>query len=211
MIIKPNACSSEFRQRRHDATAQALVTAAEAVLARHGYDTVTMRDIAAEAGCAPATLYTYFESKQDVVDAIGARHTRELLVQVRGAVAAEAEAVGRLKAMLRTMVAYVNCNRSAFRIVRLVGRSRQAVLRDTVPEGVRAEWQAYWDEELETIRQAQAEGALRQDFSAAAIQSFWTVAIVGMLDEVSYQDQPPEVAEQVRLIWGFIEGGIRRG
>jgi AcrR family transcriptional regulator len=211
MVTKPNARSSDFHQRRHDATVQTLVAAAEAVMARQGYHSVTMRDIAAEAGCAPATLYIYFENKQDVVDAIGARHTRELLVQVRAAMAMEADGLAKLKATLRVMVSYTNGNRSAFRIVRAVGRARPVGLRDSVPADVRDEWQAFWAEELETIRQAQAAGALRADFTPELIQQFWGVALVSLLDELSYQDSPPDLAEQVRIIWGFIAGGICRG
>ncbi len=180
-------------------------------MARQGYHSVTMRDIAAEAGCAPATLYIYFENKQDVVDAIGARHTHELLLRVREATAVEADGVGKLRATLRVMVGYTNANRSAFRIVRAVGRAKPATLRDTVPEAVRGEWQAFWAEELDAIRQAQAAGALRQDFTPETIQMFWGVALVSLLDELSYQDTPPDLAEQVRIVWGFIEGGICRG
>ncbi|MCZ7525242.1 MAG: TetR/AcrR family transcriptional regulator [Acidimicrobiia bacterium] len=37
-------------------------------LARHGLTKTTLEDVAREAGCGRATLYRYFESKQDLVE-----------------------------------------------------------------------------------------------------------------------------------------------
>jgi AcrR family transcriptional regulator len=211
MIAKLNMRSPGFRQRRHDATAQVLVGAAEAVMTRQGYDRVTMRDIAAEAGCSPGTLYIYFQNKQEVLDAIGTKHSRELLAEMRQSMAAAADPLTKLRAMLTVLVAYVSRHRGAFRLVRGALRAQPGTLRTTVPAGMRQEWQAFWAEELEVIRQAQARGLLRQDFTPEAIQTCWSVGVVALLDEFGFQEVVPEVTEQERLIWGFVEGGIGRG
>src|SRR2546429_8047080 len=58
--------------RRHLGPRQAdtvdrLVDAAVTLVARTGYDGLTVRGVAQEAGVAPATAYTYFASKEHLL------------------------------------------------------------------------------------------------------------------------------------------------
>lgn len=48
-----------------------IVTAANAAFAELGYDEVSMADIATRAGLARMTIYNLFQSKEDIVHAIG--------------------------------------------------------------------------------------------------------------------------------------------
>jgi AcrR family transcriptional regulator len=60
-------------QRRERTLAHArtdIVEAAIAAFARVGLHATTMQDIAREAGYTAASLYTYFKSKQEIVDAV---------------------------------------------------------------------------------------------------------------------------------------------
>jgi AcrR family transcriptional regulator len=52
---------------RQAATVQKLVVAAVEELRRHGYDGLTVRNVARAAGVAPATAYTYFTSREHLV------------------------------------------------------------------------------------------------------------------------------------------------
>jgi AcrR family transcriptional regulator len=47
-----------------------IMTAAMAVFSRLGYDGATMANVAAEAGVAVGTIYNYFPSKRDLLEAI---------------------------------------------------------------------------------------------------------------------------------------------
>lgn len=210
MISKMNKRSESFRERRHEATAQALLAAAESVMARQGYDGVTMRDMAAEAGCAPGTLYIYFKNKQEVFDAIAFRHIHAFVTTTRQAVARVTDPLDKLETILRVTVDYIHGNRSAFRLLRGVTRAKPGTLKGNLPKSGRDLFQAFWAEELDYIRQAQRGGQLRQDLAPDVIQMCWSVAMVGLLDEYSYHADPPDAAAQTRLIWGFIMGGIRR-
>ncbi|MDP3889947.1 TetR/AcrR family transcriptional regulator [Nocardioides sp.] len=53
--------------RKREVTAESLLDAAGAELRESGYDDLTVRLVAARAGVAPATAYTYFKSKQHLV------------------------------------------------------------------------------------------------------------------------------------------------
>ena len=58
------------RQRAVARTREDILDAAVRAFARTGYQSVTMRDIAREAGYTAAALYTYFENKQEILAAL---------------------------------------------------------------------------------------------------------------------------------------------
>ncbi|RUP40936.1 MAG: TetR/AcrR family transcriptional regulator, partial [Gordonia sp. (in: high G+C Gram-positive bacteria)] len=65
--------------------AQRILDAAEALYATHGVDGVTMRDLAAAAGCSRATLYRYFPSRETVQAAFVDRSADRLAHEVAAA------------------------------------------------------------------------------------------------------------------------------
>lgn len=54
-------------QKAIDASRERIVAAARDLFAAEGYDGVSMRKIAARAGCLPATLYTLFPGKRQLL------------------------------------------------------------------------------------------------------------------------------------------------
>src|SRR6478752_6240769 len=62
------------RPRRHDAaTAEALLDAAERIVAADGPDALSMRRVAEEAGTTTRAVYSLFESKEGLLVALGNR------------------------------------------------------------------------------------------------------------------------------------------
>lgn len=72
---------------------QALVAAAMDELRLHGFDGLTVRNVARRAGVAPATAYTYFASKEHLVTEAFSRRLHELPPPSRNARHTAAEAV----------------------------------------------------------------------------------------------------------------------
>jgi len=64
------ARSKERKEREVDQRRKEIMAAALRALARHGPTSATMQQIASEAGYAPAALYTYFPSRDAIVEAI---------------------------------------------------------------------------------------------------------------------------------------------
>ena len=52
---------------RQVARRESIIEAVRTLLARHGYDGVSMREVAAEAGVSPSTLYEIYESKDALI------------------------------------------------------------------------------------------------------------------------------------------------
>lgn len=81
---------SERRARARDATRASILESARRVAARDGARSLSLRGVAAEAGYAPAALYGYFASKDELLLALAAEDLAALSRAMRDAVAAEA-------------------------------------------------------------------------------------------------------------------------
>lgn len=60
-------------------TEAAIRVAAANLIARHGFEAVTMRQLASNVGVQPAALYRYFPTKQDLLFKLMSRHMEDLL------------------------------------------------------------------------------------------------------------------------------------
>lgn len=64
---------------RGERTRAALIVAARTVFERDGFADARLTDITVEAGCATGSFYTYFDSKEDILDAVLAAAQEEIL------------------------------------------------------------------------------------------------------------------------------------
>ncbi|MFE9855450.1 TetR/AcrR family transcriptional regulator [Streptomyces sp. NPDC005780] len=62
------------QQARSRARAEAILAAADRILSREGYEALTMRRIAEEAGTPVGSIYQFYADKSAVVDALGQRY-----------------------------------------------------------------------------------------------------------------------------------------
>jgi len=83
--------------REHLATRASILEAARRVAARDGARDLSLRGVAAEAGFAPAALYSYFTGKDELLLALAAEDLSYIARAMRGAVAG-LEGKGRLAA-----------------------------------------------------------------------------------------------------------------
>ena len=82
-----------LRERKRLRTREALVDAAMSLFAEHGFEAVTVADIARRAEVGRTTFFRYFADKQEILFADGDRHREELLSAVRQALA-DTEPIG---------------------------------------------------------------------------------------------------------------------
>ena len=65
--------------RKLDERAQRMLAAATRLILHYGYDKTTMSDIAAEANVSKSTLYLYWQSKEELLRALLARETLDVV------------------------------------------------------------------------------------------------------------------------------------
>jgi len=68
--MKRRAYESDTRRAGAARTRRRILEAARSLLVRHGFDQVTVSQLASEAGVAPATVYSIFRSKSGVLKAL---------------------------------------------------------------------------------------------------------------------------------------------
>jgi len=150
-------------------TRQRIVDAAAAAFRRHGFASVTLKDIAQRAGLQAGSLYYHFDSKEKLVDAI-------LSAGVEAAITATGEAVEALGpgadpvARLRAAIA------AHVRVVLSEGSYASANLRilGQVPDPVRERhlklqrtYGRFW---AALLRDAVRSGALRDDLDQSVVR-----------------------------------------
>jgi AcrR family transcriptional regulator len=83
--IQPLAAGSK-QMKRSEETKNSIITAAQKLFAEQGYDTVTMREIAKEAGCSHTTIYIYFKDKVALLNQLAMPSLLELKLLMEEAV-----------------------------------------------------------------------------------------------------------------------------
>jgi AcrR family transcriptional regulator len=88
-------------------TAAAIRRASLRLIHRHGFEAMSLRDLAAEVGLQPASLYNHIDSKQALLFGLIQDHLETLLARTAEALAAAApDPLARLKAFIANHVAY---------------------------------------------------------------------------------------------------------
>jgi len=152
-------------QRRPDDRPDALMESALKLVRQHGYRRVRLEDIAADAGVSKATVYHYFDSKDDLLT----RAVAERMVVIQGEfealLARGGSATERLRIYLRHFWEFSLSAHAGVWQRLLVSEivTEAPSIFDAWAEGFVARWQTA--ERL--IRDGQATGEFRADVDAA--------------------------------------------
>ncbi len=153
-----------FKQQQLIVRENAIVDATNGLLARKGYDLMTMDEVAAEVGIAKASLYKHFPSKEALAAAAMIRLLENTLAFVR-ALPAEQPAIGQLKDVLKWALE-----------IRMKGGlptlpSENTTLREALLNDTRYITRLMDLNELmgELIEKARAQGAIRADLPTEVV------------------------------------------
>jgi TetR/AcrR family fatty acid metabolism transcriptional regulator len=112
-----------------------ILAAARKLLERRGPEAMTMEEIAADAGVAKGTLYLYFQSKDDLIQALITRVGENILQDVEASLEAPGTPPEKLIRMVSVLLEYLNRERLLFPIyarelLRGEGESREGFRRN---------------------------------------------------------------------------------
>lgn len=117
----PDEPASSLRERKRQRAREAIVAAAYELFDEHGFDSVTVTDIAERAEVGRATFFRYFGDKQEVIFGADQRFDPALAAEIRRlAVAAPigdalSEALGYVRRAMALLVARLVENPEAYR------------------------------------------------------------------------------------------------
>jgi AcrR family transcriptional regulator len=99
-----------------------ILTAATKVFGVNGFDGTRVDDIAAEAGLAKATVYVYFESKDEIYEQAVEQALEELAALTEQYVGAEADLAGKLRAFITVRLSFWKQKLALYRVITSVNR-----------------------------------------------------------------------------------------
>lgn len=114
--------SSERRTRQRAELQERILDAARELFARHGFEAVTLRKIAAAIEYAPAAIYGHFSDKKALIRALCLRDFDQLNAEFARHLSI-ADPLARLAAAGRTFVRFMAANPNHFRVLFLQHRT----------------------------------------------------------------------------------------
>ncbi len=198
----------ERRRLQPDLRKRQILDAAVHLFFEVGFEAASLRDLAGRVGINKATIYHYFQSKEEILFHLVRAVGQELLEGVRGAANGDGPPLARLEAMIRFQIGYMEHHGEEIKVLveekKSLGAELQASSRETEAEILRLYQGA--------IARCQAAGVLR------AVHP--TPAAFGILGQINwlyhwYRPQGPlsirELADQVttQLFRGLLAEGAQ--
>src|SRR5213596_2783109 len=133
--------------RPYDERLEHLLARAAKVFAEKGYDSTTMRDLAAASGMSLAGMYYYVRGKEELLALVQERCFARVLSGAEQAVAAAGDPVERLQVFIRHHVTFFAANLAEMKVLsheaNVIKRRYvdllERLLREVAPEEPRAE------------------------------------------------------------------------
>jgi AcrR family transcriptional regulator len=123
----------ERRERKLARTRADILFAAARAMLRAGYAGATMQDIAREAGYTAASLYTYFRSKQEILEGLLALHTQEFERLFNEALPESLTFGQKVEMLLRRQLELIESQREIFQLFLSIGPAGPLVCREKDP------------------------------------------------------------------------------
>jgi AcrR family transcriptional regulator len=120
--------------RKAEATSNRILDSALDLFRQDGFDTATMRDVAAKAGVATGAAYYYYASKDAIVMAFYQRACDEMQAQINAALEHAKGLEGRLRVLIRIKILYFAPNRDVLRALLRNGADPNHPLSPFSPE-----------------------------------------------------------------------------
>ncbi|MEZ4703389.1 MAG: TetR/AcrR family transcriptional regulator [Rhodothermales bacterium] len=164
-----------------------VLDASRRLLLEQGFDHVSMRKIAAEAGCKASTLYYYFKNKEEIVAALVEEGTRLHYRIAKEIARKHANPLLRFEALLWTSLEFGLNNQAMFEILFMgpgAGGDGQAGLHRAMPG---------YDLAAEALRECAAGGlATVEDAGLACATCF--AMLNGVVYSLLYRQLPPTLS-----------------
>jgi AcrR family transcriptional regulator len=186
-----------------------ILAAARQLLEQRGLEAITMEEIAAAAGVAKGTLYLYFQSKDDLIQALITLVGKNILQDVEASLQAPGTPADKLIRMVSVLLEYLNRERLLFPIYarELLGGKR---------EGSRGFWRNYQELEDKFVAQVTrlfAEGIAAGEFIPANPRLL-TFLIRGLVRATGYyqraEGQVDVAKEALPVVLTLLSSGLIR-
>ena len=186
-----------------------ILAAARSLLEQRGPEAMTMEEIAAAAGVAKGTVYLYFQSKDDLIQALIAQVGENIIQDVEASLQAPGTPPEKLIRMVSVLLEYLNRERLLFPIYarELLRGERES------QEGFRRRYQELEEQFVALVTDLFAEGIAAGQFIPANPRLL-TFLIRGLIRATGYyqksEGQADAAKEALPVILTLISSGLIR-
>jgi len=184
---------------------QSICDAAMRVVARKGLASVTVQEIADEAGVAKGTVYIYFQSRDEILSRTMEGATEKLLDKIEQSCSECQTFRDMIERRVRTQLAHFDENRDFFRLYLAMSEPFGERRLKQHPTHV-----AYLAQLQKQIEEAIARGEVRKGNAARLAITVAAVTREIVLNRI-IEREPPPLETDVQFAVGFIMRGIARG
>ena len=196
-----------MRERLKESAVEQMIDAAQRVMFQKGYESATMHDIAAAAGCAAGTFYLHFKNKESLFNAILVRHARAVFAMIRQSALTTDDPLEKVRRGIEAQLLYIKKHKDFFRLFVEVNPFRRLEGRiEGEAHELHSEQQVA---ELSFLRQAQQRGQIRHDIPAEVLQGFLKSTYMNLVDEYLQPESTISLENLIETSWGLILGGLK--
>jgi AcrR family transcriptional regulator len=146
---------------------QQILDAAAACFARGGFHRTTMQDICVEVELSPGAVYRYFQSKEEIIQAMCTRGHEEDVESIRDAMKLD-NTLEVFDELIRVFFSGVEDREFCALMVELISEARRD---EMISESVREGWTQIMEPLTELVIAAQARGEINPQLDPAAVVS----------------------------------------
>ena len=144
---------------------QQIIDAAAACFARGGFHRTTMQDICSEAELSPGALYRYFQSKEEIIQAMCSRGHEEDVQTIREALKLN-DTVAVMDELIRVFFSGVDDREFCALMVELISEAKH---NQPIGEAVLEGWYSIFEPLSDLVRQAQERGEINPALDVRAV------------------------------------------
>ena len=156
---------------------QQIIEAAVRVFARNGYYNSRVSDIAKAAGIASGTIYLYFKTKDEILVSLFREKMAEFVATVQKAIAAEPDAVVKLRGLIRLHFKLLEEHPEMAEVVQVELRQGQKFFRGASANEV----SGYFDLISSVLEEGMAAGLFRDDLPVKTVRK----VLFGAMDQMA--------------------------
>jgi AcrR family transcriptional regulator len=189
-----------------DLTRKRILTAAELVFSRDGFQGATTREIAREAAVNEVTLFRHFRTRDELVQATLEHGCAAYDALIRPDEVWESDLRGRLEIFVRELYAIVRHKEAIVRAFISEARVLPETTRKTLQEFMLKRKASF----VTRLQQAQMAGLIRKDVDLSAAADFIRDSIhSAMLRHTAYGTGPEQVASHLSSVTEIFYQGIK--
>ncbi len=161
MKKKSNFFQNPNNKIRESERKKKILNSAIKIFGEKGFQNATIAEIAKEAGIGDATIYEYFKNKEDILLAIPAEITKELIPQIHEHMMGIKGALNKLRKFIWWWLNFVEKNPGYGSIVLLELKTSKTYVSTEAYQAARNFYQIL----LDIIREGQEEGTIKKEIN----------------------------------------------